>query len=87
MPEYVIALIISTILGSYGFIFRKIDSIDNRIDKLELKVAETYVTKEDMEKEFNYLFNTLRRMEEKIDAHIFGDYQQINRLKQKYHND
>lgn len=87
MPEYVVALIASAILGAFGFITRKIDTTDSRIDTLELKIAETYVTKDDLRQEHDHIYKTLTRIEEKLDAHIFGDSQLLSKLRQKYHHD
>ena len=45
MPESVIAVIAATVMSLFGVSFRKIDQADRRMDALELKVAENYVTK------------------------------------------
>lgn len=84
MPEYLIALALTTALGAASFLLRRIDGVDSRVDKLELKVAETYVTKETMYRILDRLEGSLSRMEEKLDAHVFEDPEMIKRLRDKY---
>ena len=84
MPEYVLAAGISVMMGLFGLSFRKIDTADRRMDRLELKVAENNVTKEEFREQFKALFVTLARLEDKIDAHISEDTGKIESIKRKY---
>ena len=59
MPEYVIGIVLSAIIGVFTNIYTRVNKIDDKVDRLELKVAEHYVTKED-----------LMRFEDKLDAVI-----------------
>ena len=59
MPEYIIGAIITLIIGTAGNIYGRISRLDHRIDQLEVKIAENYVTKSD-----------LLRFEDKLDAVI-----------------
>lgn len=59
MPEYVIGIILSGIVGLATNIYTRMHKLDDRVDKLELKIAENYVTKAD-----------LMRFEDKLDAVI-----------------
>ena len=68
MPEYVFVFIASGVFAFFGFANKKFEQLDGRMDALELKVAEHYVTKEDMKGNFDLLFQTLARLEDKIDA-------------------
>lgn len=86
MPEYLIALILSATATTAAFLLRRIDMVDQKVDKLELKVAETYVTKETLFRMFDRLDSNLVRMEEKLDAHVFEDPIQLKRLREKYHD-
>lgn len=84
MPEYVIVTFMTAIMSLFGLSFRKIDQADRRMDKLELKVAETYVTKLEFREQFALLFKTLERLEDKIDAHVSEDARKIEYIKRKY---
>lgn len=86
MPEYLIALILSAILGGAGFLMRRIDNVDEKIDRLELKVAEFYVTKDTLFRMFDRLDSNLTRMEEKLDAHVFEDPRLLEQIRKKYHD-
>lgn len=86
MPEYLIALVLSAAAATGGFLIKRIDSVEDKVDRLELKVAETYVTKETLFRMFDRLESNLSRMEEKLDAHVFEDPILINRLREKYHD-
>ena len=67
IPEYIIAAGIASVLSLFGVSFRKIDHSDKRMDALELKVAENYITRAEVKEQFNELFLILRRLEDKID--------------------
>lgn len=84
MPEYLLAAGISVMMGLFGLSFRKIDAADRRMDRLELKVAENYVTKEEFREQFKALFVTLARLEDKIDAHVSEEPLKIESIKRKY---
>ena len=95
MPEYIVALILSACLGSLGWLTRKIDSVENRLDEFELKVASEYVTKAELfraldriESSFlrvgDNLQNSLIRVEDKLDAHVSEDRERIQSIIRKY---
>ena len=67
IPEYIIAAGIASVLSLFGVSFRKIDHADKRMDALELKVAETYITRVEVKEQLSELFVILRRLEDKID--------------------
>ena len=67
MPEYVIGMAFSAALGIIGFGAGKLSKLDQRIDDLAVKVAETYVTKDDID-----------RLENKLDAAILYRHLQNN---------
>lgn len=93
-PEYLIAAVISIMLGWGGFTWRRAESahevaerMSDRIDALELKIAEKYLTKEDFELQMDRLFATLARFEKKLDFHVYEQANNINALNdrlQKY---
>jgi len=70
MPEYIAAIVLSGVIGLFGFMNRKIESNEKRVDALELKVAETYVTKRELAEKFNLIISTVTRLEDKIDKHF-----------------
>ena len=84
MPEYLVGISATAILTLFGILHKKSEAIDHRIDRLEVKVAETYVTKEDLRLEFERIGKALTRMEDKIDAHVSEDTQRITSMKRKY---
>tara|TARA_B100002052_G_C15378668_1_gene374385 strand:+ start:150 stop:452 length:303 start_codon:yes stop_codon:yes gene_type:complete len=67
IPEYIVGAGIAALLSLFGVAFRRLDTQDRRMDNLELKVAEQYVTKEEFNQRFTELFTVLHRMEDKID--------------------
>ena len=95
MPEYVLAFILSAFVGGLGWINRRIDLVDSKVDALEVKAAEVYVTKDQLDKALTRLENqflrfgdrletSLLRMEDKLDAHVSEDRSRINNVIQKY---
>ncbi|AET72505.1 hypothetical protein SXGG_00005 [Synechococcus phage S-CBP42] len=87
MPEYLIAIILTAIAGSYTLQQRKIDTTGAKVDRLELKISEQYVSKTDTSNQFVRLWDTLHRMEEKLDAHVSENKVEIQRIKDKYYHD
>lgn len=85
MPEYLFVFIASGIFTVLGFASRKFDGMDKRVDALELKLAEKYVTKHDFKNHQMVLFTTLTRLEDKIDAHVSEDASRIAHIKRKYY--
>ena len=64
-------IIVSLIVLPIGFIVRSIASEQKRLDilmnKTREEIARDYVTREQIEADFNRLMSTLVRMDEKID--------------------
>ena len=71
MLEAGIPVIIGLITGG-GFLFSRIHTrqhdLDRRIDKVELRVAEAYVSKQDFNTALSKMEGHLIRIEEKMDA-------------------
>ena len=84
MPEHIVAAAVAVLMSLFGVSFRKIDQADRRMDALELKIAENYVTKAEFREQFVLLFKTLSRLEDKIDAHVSEDARKIDQIKRKY---
>lgn len=89
MIEQIIAAVIALVTGAAALttkINKRIDDVDRRMDRLELKVAESYVTKDVLYRMFDRLEHNLSRMEEKIDAHVFEDPDKLREVRRKYHD-
>ena len=83
-PETLLAMAFPVILGWMGFTWRraenaleKIDRVSDKVDRVELKVAEEYLTKKDFELHMDRLFGTLGEMKgslhyltERVDYHV-----------------
>ena len=85
MPEYLFIFIASGVVTFFGLAGKKVDDVDKRMDALELKLAEKYLTKHDFKNHQAILFNTLARLEDKIDAHVSEDNSRIAKMKTKYY--
>lgn len=90
LPEYILAAMVTAVLGWGGFTWRRAEqALDaahaaaDATDKLELKLAEKYLTKDEFESQMERLFKTLARFEEKLDYHVYGQAQDINKLRNK----
>ena len=55
----------------------------DKTDKLELKVAENYLTKKEFEMSMDRLFKTLARFEEKLDYHVYEQDQTIKKMRHR----
>jgi hypothetical protein len=90
LPEYVLAAMVTAVLGWGGFTWRRAEqALDaahaaaDATDKLELKLAEKYLTKDEFESQMERLFKTLARFEEKLDYHVYNQAQDINSLRKR----
>lgn len=88
MPEYALVFALTAILGWGGFTWRRAENAvqialraEGATDKLELKLAEKYLTKEEFELNMERLFKTLARFEEKLDYHVFHQAEDIQKLR------
>ena len=91
LPEYVLSAMIAALLGWGGFTWRRAETALmeartalDKSDRLELKVAENYLTKKEFELSMDRLFKTLGRFEEKLDHHVYDQDQTIKVLKQYF---
>ena len=88
LPEYILATMAAALLGWGRFTWKKAEdaltaaqAAADQVDKLELKVAETYLTKEDFDHYMDRLFTTLDRFENKLDYHVYKQDETIENLK------
>ena len=84
MPEYVVTFAVTAVLGLFGIMYKKGEATDGRLDRLEVKVAETYLTKEEYYRSVEQLLGALTRLEDKVDAHVSEDPCKIDKIKRKY---
>lgn len=90
LPEYLLAAIVTATIGWGGFTWRRAEraldaayAASDATDKLELKLAEKYLTKEEFESQMDRLFKTLARFEEKLDYHVYNQAQDISTLRKR----
>lgn len=88
MPEPILAAIVAFVIGWGGFTWRRAeaameaaDRVGNSVDKLELKLAEKYLTKDEFEHQMERLFKVLGRLEEKLDFHVYNQTQDMKTLR------
>jgi hypothetical protein len=90
LPEYVLATMAAALLGWGTFAWKRAEdallaarTASGQTEKLELKVAETYLTKREFELSMERLFSTLSRFEDKLDYHVYQQDERINDLKDR----
>ena len=66
MPEYLVAIILSTILGTMGVVYAKADKAHSRLSDHELKASETYMQKIEVHRLFERLFARLDHFEDQL---------------------
>ncbi len=84
MPEYIFVFIASGIFSVLALASRKFETTDRRIDAIELKMAERYLTKDDFNRRWDTLISVLMRLEDKVDAHLSDEPSKIQQIKRKY---
>jgi len=92
LPEALLATMAAALLGWGGFTWKKAEEAllaareaSDQTERLELKVAETYLTKHDFELSMERLFKTLARFEDKLDYHVYQQDERIKDLKSRLH--
>ena len=77
MPEYMLAALASALLGWGAFTLKRTEDAIHKaqkaldaVDRVELKVAEHYVTREELSATTDRLVKTLDRLENKLDRLI-----------------
>ena len=81
---------IAALLGWGGFTWKKAEdamfaarAAADQVDRVELKMAEKYLTKQEFELTMERLFGTLDRFEEKLDYHVYEQDRNIKSLKNR----
>lgn len=80
----------AALLGWGGFTWRKAEEAltqariaSDATDRLELKLAEEYVTKKDFETALDRVLNSIVRVERKIDTYFLNQSSNIDRIRGK----
>lgn len=79
MPEWLLAIIASSILSAVGLGWKRISDVDGRVDKLEIKMAEEYATKTDVDTAFDKVDKALCRFENKLDSLVLSELNTLRR--------
>ena len=96
-PEFVIAAVTSSVLGWGAMTWKKSEQAKDvaekamhKIDAIELKVAEDYITKRDFQQSMDRLFDTLSEMKadvkylsERVDYHVNDQAGEVRDLKEQ----
>jgi thioredoxin-like negative regulator of GroEL len=97
MPEYLVGVIFSAIIGWGGFTWKRAEDAlvaarqaANQVDRVELKMAEEYLTKKDFELYMDRLFDTLAEMKgavkyvsDRVDYHVAEQTRETKSLREK----
>jgi len=73
MPEWLLALIASSVVSGVGLTWKRISDTNDRVDKLEVRLAEDYATKGDLDTAFDRVDKALCRFENKLDALVMSE--------------
>lgn len=97
MPEYFVGIMITAVLGWGGFTWRRAEDAitaaikaGDRVDRLEVKIAENYLTKVEFQGYMDRLFETLGEMKggmqyltERVDYHVTEQAMESRDLRKK----
>ena len=89
-PEALLGVLVPAILGWMGFTWRRAETaltnterVADKIDKVELKMAENYVTKKDFELSIERLLKGFDRLDKKTDLLVYDQTTTIRELKDR----
>lgn len=97
MPEYLVGIMITAFLGWGGFTWRRAEEAisqaikaGDRVDRLEVKIAENYLTKAEFQAYMDRLFETLGEMKggmqyltERVDYHVTEQAMESKELRSR----
>ena len=97
MPEYLIGIVVSAIVGWGGFTWKRAEDAilmarqaSDQVDRVELKMAENYLTKQEFESYMNRLFDTLTEVKtsvkyvsDRVDYHVSEQAHESKELKKQ----
>lgn len=73
MPEWLLTLVVSTVLSGVGLTWKRFSDVNERVDRLEIRLAEDFATKDDMNTAFDKVDKSLCRFENKLDALVMSE--------------
>jgi uncharacterized coiled-coil protein SlyX len=73
MPEWLLTLLVSTLLSGAGLTWKRFSDVNDRVDRLEIRLAEDFATKNDMNQAFDKVDKALCRFENKLDALVMSE--------------
>lgn len=96
-PEFVIAAVTSSVLGWGAMTWRKSEQAKDvaeralhKVDAVELKVAEDYISKRDFQQSIDRLFDSISEMKadikyvsERVDFHVSDQAGEVAELRKK----
>jgi len=97
MPEYLVGIVLSAIVGWGGFTWKRAEDAivmarqaADQVDRVELKMAENYLTKQEFENYMTRLFDTLTEMKtsvkyvsDRVDYHVSEQAHESKELKKQ----
>ncbi|QNJ26006.1 hypothetical protein SynSYN20_01679 [Synechococcus sp. SYN20] len=92
-PEALAGVLIPLVLGWMGFTWKRTDRaldsverVSDKIDKVELKMAENFVTKADFHLSIERMMKGIDRLDKKTDLLVFDQSTTIRELKSRLRN-
>lgn len=96
-PEFITAAVLSSVLGWGAMTWKKSEQAKevaelalHKIDSVELKVAEDYITKRDFEQTMDRLFenisemkNDVKYLSERMDYHVNDQAVELRKLREE----
>jgi hypothetical protein len=73
MPEWLLTLLVSTLLSGAGLTWKRFSDVNDRVDRIEIRLAEEFATKNDMNTAFDKVDKALCRFENKLDALVMSE--------------
>jgi hypothetical protein len=73
MPEWLLTLVVSTLLSGAGLTWKRFSDVNDRVDRIEIRLAEEFATKNDMNTAFDKVDKALCRFENKLDALVMSE--------------
>lgn len=90
VPEYLVAIVVTTVVSWGSFVWRRAENaleaskaVAAKTDRLELKLAEHYLTKGDFDAQMARLFVVLDRLENKLDTSVVARVSDFQALYQR----
>jgi hypothetical protein len=97
LPEYILSAVFAAMIGWGGFTWKRAEealtqarAAADKVDQVELKMAENYLTKQEFENYMDRLFGTLGEMKdgmqyltERVDYHVTEQAAESKELRRR----